>query len=447
VATVLLVDDEPALLFTLEEVLTSRGFDVRTASSGKDALDRLDDVDAVVTDLVMPNMTGIELLRAIRQRDATMPVVLLTAQGSERVAVSAMKEGAYDYLTKPFDNEELALAVGRACEVRSLRDLGRHVAAERLVGSRIIGDSAPMKRLLGAIGRVANKDVTVLVRGETGTGKELVGTLLHGQSRRAKGPLVRFNCAAIPTELADAELFGHARGAFTGAQAARRGYFARAHQGTLVLDEIGELSLDVQAKLLRALQEGEIQPVGSGSVEKVDVRIVASTNRDLLAESGAGRFRSDLYYRLAVVELIVPPLRDRRDDIAPLAQEFLRRYRDKFGVADVTLSDALVARLTAADWPGNVRQLENMIARMVALADDGDVLDEDGSQDLARGVEKDDAIASGQALREQVESFERSIIRRALAQAGGNQSKAAKALGAGRATLSDKIKKYGLGEE
>src|SRR6185312_16008719 len=229
--------------------------------------------------------------------------------------VAAMKQGAYDYVAKPFDIDELSVVIERALEARRLRVDNRRLAAEQTLGRRIVGASRPMRRLLEATSRVASRDVTVLVRGETGTGKEFVAELLHAQSTRAQKPLVRFNCAALPADLADAELFGHVRGAFTGANASRPGFFAQADGGTLILDEVGELPPAVQAKLLRALQEGEIQPVGSGRIDKVDVRVVAATNRDLAADVKAGSFREDLYYRLAVVELVVPPLRDRKDDI------------------------------------------------------------------------------------------------------------------------------------
>src|SRR5262249_2934076 len=232
--------------------------------------------------------------------------------------------------------------------------------------SVMIGDSPAMKRVLDAVSRVGPKDVTVLVRGETGTGKELLSALVHAQSKRADRPLVRFNCAAIPDTLAEAELFGHARGAFTGATESRRGFFAQADGGTLVLDEVGDLPLPVQAKLLRALQEGEIQPVGAGRVERVDVRVVASTNRELLAEVKAGRSRAALYYRLAVVEIVLPPLRDHREDIPALAEHFARRYAERFGI-DARLSAGLIDHLRRADWPGNVRQLENTIARAIAM--------------------------------------------------------------------------------
>jgi two-component system, NtrC family, response regulator AtoC len=289
------------------------------------------------------------------------------------------------------------------------------------------------------------------VRGETGTGKEFVAQFLHAQSARAEKPFVRFNCAAIPSELAEAELFGHAKGAFTGATGARRGFFAEADGGTLVLDEVGEIALPIQAKLLRAIQEGEIQPVGSGRVEKVDVRVIASTNRDLAAEARAGRFREDLYYRLAVVELTVPPLRERLDDVPALATEFARRYGEKFGLGGLTLEPTLVARLAKESWPGNVRQLENMIARLAALSSGGSIglADYEAASGGPRPALEPDAeppeLAGGPSLREQVEAFERGLLARALDATGGNQSEAARRLGVSRVSLIDKIKKYGLG--
>ena len=449
---VLVVDDEPGVLFTLKEVLLDRGHEVITAASGREALARFEGVEAVISDLSMPGMDGLELLRALHERDAALPVVLLTAHGSEKVAVAAMKAGAYDYATKPFDIDEILIVVERALEARALRSATRILSAEQAIGKRIVGQSAPMRRLLEAVARVADKDVTVLVRGETGTGKELVGSLLHAESRRARKPLVRFNCAAIPGELAEAELFGHTRGAFTGANTARRGFFAEADGGTLILDEVGELAPGVQAKLLRAIQEGEIQPVGSGRVERVDVRLVASTNRDLAAEARAGRFREDLYYRLAVIELVVPPLRERVGDVPALAEEFTRRFGEKFGLPDVRLSPALLDRLSAEPWPGNVRQLENAVARLVALSSGAEI----GAEALNPGAPQeappifaegavDEHAVDGLSLREQVEAFERGLIARALLGAHNNQSEAARRLGTSRATLIDKIKKYRLG--
>jgi two-component system response regulator AtoC len=451
---VLFVDDEPSVLFALKELARERGWEPLPARSGSEALGLVERADAVVTDFAMPEMDGMELLRAIRERDESLPVILLTAHGSERLAVRAIRAGAYEYVTKPFDVDELAMALERALEARRLRLANRQLAAEHAIGHRIVGDSPAMRHLLEAAARVAGKDITVLVRGETGTGKELIGSLLHAQSRRASGPLVRFNCSAIPAELAEAELFGHVRGAFTGATQARAGFFAEANKGTLVLDEVGELPAAVQAKLLRALQEGEIQPVGSGRTEKVDVRIVACTNRDLAAETRAGRFREDLYYRLAVVELVVPPLRDRREDIPALAREFARRYGERFGMSEVRLAPALVERLTAADWPGNVRQLENSVARMVAMSGGGEIGPEAfasaPADEAAPRAPEDPAAdpappAGGSlTLREQIDALERSVIARTMTLVRGNQSEAARRLGISRNTLTERLRRYGI---
>jgi two-component system response regulator AtoC len=450
---ILIVDDDPRVLYMLKELMVERGHEPVTASSGRAALEACEGVDAVLTDLAMPEMNGLELLQALRERDRSLPVILLTAQGSEKLAVQAIRGGAYDYLTKPADTDELTLVIDRALETRRLRVAVERHAAERALGRRIIGDAPPMPRLLDAVARVAGRDITVLVHGETGTGKELVAGLLHVLGRRASMPYVRFNCAALPGELADAELFGHAKGAFTGAHGARRGFFAQAHGGTLLIDEVGELPLPIQAKLLRALQEGEIQPVGSGQIEKVDVRVVASTNRDLLREAKAGRFREDLYYRLAVLELVVPPLRERREDIPALCVEIARRYADKFGLEEVSLSPELVRRLQVADWPGNIRQLENTVARLVALSPGGPI-DADAFEGAPAHADAPAADALGEdrgtpelgpSLREQMEAFERSIVARALSASGGNQSEAARRLSMSRVTLLDKLKKYGLG--
>jgi two-component system response regulator AtoC len=446
-ARVLLVDDEASVRVALKELVQSRGWEPLVARSGAEALELVDRADAVVTDFSMPEMDGMELLRAIHDRDQSLPVILLTAHGSERLAVRAIRAGAYEYVPKPFDVDEMALALGRALEARELRQRDRQLTAEHAIGRRVVCESAAMRHLLDATTRVAAKEITVLVRGETGTGKELIGSLLHAQSRRADGPLVRFNCSAIPAELAEAELFGHTRGAFTGAGQARAGFFAEANHGTLVLDEVGELPLTIQAKLLRALQDGEIQPVGSGRVEKVDVRIVACTNRDLAAEARAGRFREDLYYRLAVVELVVPPLRDRREDIPALAHEFALRYAERFGADGVRLAPALVRRLVAADWPGNVRQLENTVARMVALSS-GEIgpeafLGVDPRAPAPSGVEATAARPGGsQTLREQLDAVERSVIASTMTAVGGNQSEAARRLGISRNTLTERLRRY-----
>lgn len=464
--SVLVVDDERGVRYALEAVLSAEGHEVLTAASGAEALTLMGqhELELVVTDLAMPSMTGLELMAELKQLDPSLPVVLITAHGNERVAVDAIRQGAYDYLPKPFDNDHVAAVVKRAIEARRLRVDNRHLAAERVLGRRLIAESAAMRRVLSGAARVGRRDVTVLVRGETGVGKELVAAYLHASSPRAKKPCVRFNCAAIPGELAESELFGHAKGAFTGAHTARRGFFAEADGGTLILDEVGELPLAVQAKLLRALQEGEIQPVGLGRVQKVDVRVIASTNRDLLAEAKAGRFREDLYYRLAVVELFVPPLRERRDDIVPLANEMLARYAERFSIHGLHFGPGLVEALREHDWPGNVRELDNTIARLAALATDDVIGLPDlhaalGQHDDGRRPRPEPSLAEPVThegpsttfasnpqlgLRAQVEAYERHLIEAMLVETNHNQSEAARRLQVSRVTLIDKIKRYGL---
>jgi two-component system response regulator AtoC len=352
-----------------------------------------------------------------------------------------MKAGALEFFTKPFDDDALLEAIRNG-----ISRLERHKrAAEKALGHSIVGDGPAMRRLLEIVARVAPKDITLLLRGETGTGKELIASLVHAQSGRASRPLVRFNCAAIPAELAESELFGHARGAFTGAVQSRRGFFMEADGGTIVLDEVGELPLPLQAKLLRALQEGEVQPVGTARVERVDVRVVACTNRDLAADVHAGRFREDLYYRLAVLELVLPPLREHREDIPALAAEFARRHAKRFGMQDVRLLDELVEALHGLDWPGNVRQLENAVARVVALSDGGEIGLEAfaAAAAIATDVVFETSADGTLSLREQIEAVERSLIARTMTAVGGNQSEAARRLGLSRGTLIERLKKYG----
>jgi DNA-binding NtrC family response regulator len=432
---VLVVDDDGSLLVALGALLRSAGHEVVFARSGKEALGLLRGIEAVVTNYAMSEMNGVELIQALRQRDETLPAVLLTAHGSETVEARALKAGAYQYVTKPIDLDNLLLVVERALEAHSLRLENRRLMVEKLLGRSIIAESAPMRQLIQQVETVGPRDITVLVRGETGTGKELITSLLHAHSRRAAGPLVRFNCAAVPRELAEAELFGHSRGAFTGAHQTRPGFFSRAHGGTLVLDEIGELPLSLQAVLLRALQEGEIQPVGAGRVERVDVRVIACTNRDLAADAHAGRFRQDLYFRLAVLDLVVPPLRDRRDDIPALVREFVRIHTERFARPEFQVTAADLEELTVADWPGNVRQLGNAVARMVAL---GERLE--SPPPPAPSQSGKEALT----LREQVEALERGVIRRTLIAVGGNQSEAARRLGLSRGALIDRMHKYAL---
>lgn len=435
---ILVVDDEAAVRFTLEEVLAEEGLAVFATDSSDQALERLGEARLVITDLVMPGRNGLDLVREVRARAPELPIIVITARGSERTAVECMKAGAQDYLAKPFDVDELVLVVKRALELDRLRQRNRVLAVERKLGRPIVGESAAMERLLADARRVAGRNITVLLRGETGTGKELIASLLHAESARSTKPFVRFNCAALPAELAEAELFGHARGAFTGAVAAREGYCRKADGGTLLLDEVGELPLAVQAKMLRLLQEGEIQPVGADRVQTVDLRIIASTNRNLREEVRAGRFREDLYYRLAVVELELPPLRERREDIPALATFFCARHAERFGLDDTHLSPALLAELARRDWPGNVRELENTVARALALSAGGELGPE------ALSTTGDAAVSAGRSFRAQVASFERELLERTMAEVNGNQSEAARRLELSRPTLLERLKRYGL---
>jgi two-component system response regulator AtoC len=445
---ILVIDDDPSLRFALQAVLGDAGLEVEACPSGAAGLQAFEarGADVVLTDLAMPEMDGLQVLERLRMQDPGVPVMVLTAHGSERVAVAAMKAGAYDYLPKPFEPDEIVLAIRRAVETRRLRQQNALLRTESALGRTIVAASPAMRRVLEMVARVGPKDVTVLFSGESGAGKDVVATALHAHSRRADRPFVRFNAAAIPNELAEAELFGHTRGAFTGAQTAKLGYFQQADKGTLFIDEIGELPMPTQAKILRALQSGEVQPVG-GRPQNVDVRLVAASNRDLEAEAKAGRFREDLYYRLNVVPIRVPPLRERREDIEPLIHAFVRQYAERYGMVGVELDPALVEAMRAHDWPGNVRDLENTVARLLAVTPD-----EKLTLALWRSlVSPRPAAAAPQGdpgpnhpLRTRVESFERTIISEQFAAANRNQSETARRLGVSRPALIEKLHKYGL---
>ncbi len=447
---ILVIDDDASLRFALEAVLGDAGLQVESCASGAAGLQAFEarGADAVLTDLAMPEMDGLQVLERLRSLDPGLPVVMLTAHGNERVAVAAMKSGAYDYMPKPFDPEEVVLAVRRAVEARTLRMQNALLRTESALGRTIVAASPAMRRVLDMVARVAPKDVTVLFTGPSGAGKDVVATALHAHSRRADRPFIRFNAAAIPTELAEAELFGHTRGAFTGAQGAKLGYFHQAAEGTLFIDEIGELPMPIQAKILRALQSGEVQQVG-GKPEKVDVRLVAATNRDLAAEAQAGRFREDLFYRLNVVPIRVPPLRERPEDVEPLLRAFVRQYAERYGMGQVDVEPALVDAFKAHPWPGNVRELENTVARLLALAPD-ERLSLALWRSLAEPRPPSAAPASqgdpgpNHPLRTRVEAFERDIIAQQFSAANHNQSETARRLGVSRPALIEKLHKYGL---
>ena len=450
VGRVLVIDDDASMRFALEAVLGDAGLTVVTCADGAAGLQAFEasGTDAVLSDLAMPEMDGLAVLAGLRALDPGVPVIMLTAHGSERIAVAAMKAGAYDYLPKPFDPDEIVLAVRRAIETRSLRLQNALLRTESALGRAIVASSPAMRRVLETVARVAPKDVTVLLTGPSGAGKDVLATAVHAHSRRADKPFIRFNAAAIPTELAESELFGHTKGAFTGAQSAKLGYFQQAAGGTLFIDEVGELPLAIQAKLLRALQSGEVQPVG-GRPERVDARLVAATNRDLAGEAKAGRFREDLFYRLNVVPIRVPPLRDRPEDVEPLLHAFVRQYVERYGMSQVQIEPDLIEAMKAHPWPGNVRELENTIARLLALAPD-----EHLSLALWRSLAEPRPVTEGGSangdpgpnfpLRTRVETFEREIIAEQFAAAKSNQSETARRLGVSRPALVEKLHKYQL---
>jgi DNA-binding NtrC family response regulator len=443
------VDDDAGVRYTLREILASDGLEVDEAGDGLAALARhaAQPAAVVVTDLRMPGMDGMALLKRLAALSPSPRVVLITAHGSERQAVEAMKAGAWDYFRKPFENDELLAVVRRAVEAARLASENERLAGELALAGTMVFASEAMRRLAQLVGRVAPRDVNVLITGESGTGKERVAEAIWRSSRRAARPFVRFNCAALSPELAEAELFGHAKGAFTGAVRARAGLFGEADGGTLLLDEVGELAPGAQAKLLRVLQEGEVRPVGEDRARRVDVRVLAATHRDLKDLVARGQFREDLYYRLDVVTLRVPPLRERPTDVPVLARHFLAHFAHRFGVPAAAPSDALLARLAAHPWPGNVRELEHALESLVALSPEGEL-------DLALlpGGEVEGApapAASPLTLKQRVDAYERGLVVEALEAARGNRSEAARALGISRVTLHDKLRKYGLtrGEE
>ncbi|HEY8430393.1 MAG TPA: sigma-54 dependent transcriptional regulator [Sandaracinaceae bacterium] len=442
---VVIVDDDAGVRFTLRGLLEDDGLEVEEAESGARALELLDargPFHLGLTDLRMPGMDGLELLARIRERAGAPRVILITAHGSERAAVEAIKGGAYDYFRKPFEPDELLAVVRRAVESVLLAASNERLEAELHLARSMMFASEAMKRLAVLAMRAASKDVTVLITGESGTGKERLAEALVRASARRDKPFVRFNCAAITPELAEAELFGHTKGAFTGAVRSRAGLFREADGGTLFLDEVGELDLRTQAKLLRVLQEGEVRPVGEDRPVRVDVRILAATHRDLERMVREGSFREDLLYRLKVVALHVPPLRERPEDVPVLAQHFLDEYAARFGVGPFVVDAAMRERLLAYPWPGNVRELSNAIESLVVLSppDRLDLSLLPGDALGARG-------AARASLDERLAAYERGLLATALAAAGGNRTEAAKALGIGRATLYEKLKKHGIGRD
>ena len=438
----LIVDDEPALLASLEETLTREGYRVLSASNGEQALEilRAERINVLLTDLMMPKVDGLDLLKASRKISPETEVVLITAYGTVETAVSAMKDGAYDFVSKPLKRLVLLKTVQRALEKQSLvvenRELRARLDGMERAGS-IVGKSAAMRRVLSLVDQVAPSTATVLIRGDSGTGKELIARALHDRSNRAKNPFVAVNCAALPETILESELFGYEPGAFTGATKRRAGRFEAADSGSLFLDEIGDLAPQVQVKLLRVLQEGTFERLGASEPVQVDVRVIAATHRDLKALVEEGQFREDLYYRLNVIAVDLPPLRERADDIPLLADHFLRRYADKNEKPIEGISRAALDLLTAYAWPGNVRELENAIERAVVLARERSIQVEDLSRDIADRAQQRREITFG--VGAPLDDVERRMIEATLAFTKGDKKLAAQLLGIATRTIYRKL--------
>ena len=445
----LLVEDDPTQRELVRKALHQAGYRVSEAN-GLDAANRLLDDDTlslVVSDFKLADGDGLQVLAEVRRRRPELSFILVTAYGSIEHAVSAIQAGADDYLAKPFERQALLLTIERALRTRDLREENRRLISELETRDHLLdltGRAAAMQKLYRQIDKLAPTEASVLIQGESGTGKELVARALHRLSRRRDGPFVAVNCGAIPEGLAEAEFFGAERGAFTGAVASRDGYFAQASGGTLFLDEVGELPLTLQPKLLRALQEGVITRVGGQREQRVDVRIVAATHRDLKQEIAESRFREDLYYRLAVVTLGTPPLRERREDIPLLVEHFVERATKLHGLGQAVIPKPVLRALMERDWPGNVRELGHAVERLLLLGDDDEV--------MAGGLARDDAEDGDGGFRLPAdgldwERMERSLLAQALERSGGNRRQAARLLGLGYKAFLYRVEKFGLGGE
>ncbi|HHP7233584.1 MAG TPA: sigma-54-dependent transcriptional regulator [Desulfobacterales bacterium] len=447
---VLIVDDDPGHLATLKTIVKSWGYQVTTADDGAVAVEKVRQgpFDLILMDVRMATMSGLEALRRINAYNPAIPVLIMTAYSSVQSAVEALKTGAYDYLTKPLDFEALKITLERALEHTELRSENQALK-ERLREDfdlgKIIGRSRAMKELLEMVAMIAPSEATVLISGESGTGKELIARAIHHNSPRREHPLVVVNCAALTDTLLESELFGHEKGAFTGADRRREGRFMQADGGTLFLDEIGETSAAMQAKLLRVLQEKEIQRVGGEETLPVDVRVLAATNRDLLQAVESGQFREDLFYRLNVVALEIPPLRERREDIPLLAQHFLGKFAEKNRKDVKGFTPQAMDMLLKYEWPGNVRELENAVERAVILLTGDHVTEKQLPMSITRALEDETPAPSQLDLSRTrpLEEIEKDAILAALEAAGGNKSEAARRLGITRKTLHKKLKRYG----
>ncbi|CAN5827009.1 sigma-54 dependent transcriptional regulator [soil metagenome] len=449
--TVLVIDDEPGLRHTLQLILGDEGLAVRTASDGEEGL-RLalaEPPDLVLCDIRMPRLDGLGFVQRYREAGGEALVIMMSAYGTMETAVEAMRLGAYDYISKPFNADEVILAVRKAAERESLRREVRRLrtaVGETAGFEQVIGRSAGFREVLQLAARVAPYPTSVLITGESGTGKEAIARSLHRASPRSVRPFVAVNCGAIPENLLESELFGHEKGAFTGAERAREGLFAEADGGTIFLDEIGEMPFALQVKLLRVLQERTVRPIGGGEERVVDVRVVAATSRDLVEEVTGGRFREDLFYRINVIHLHLPPLRTRPEDVALLAEHFLAIHSKRLAIDSEPLPKSMFAVLARYTWPGNVRELENVIERALILS--GGSLEEAHLPPHVRSSQAPFEVAADHddlSVKRRLPALERELIVRALEKTGGNRTRAAEILDLSTRALSYKVQEYGLG--
>jgi two-component system response regulator AtoC len=449
---ILVADDDPDIRVLLKTFLEDEGYTVSEAANGQDALDgvRSGSYDLVLLDMRLPGMTGMDVLKQLREKQGDVPVILITAYGSPNIAIQASSLGAYSFITKPFELDDVLLTISRYFERQQLKEEVRTLRSQmepRDPSERIIGNSPAMHEIYMMVGRSASTEATVLITGETGTGKELVAHVIHSNSTYRHGPLIKVNCAALPETLLESELFGHEKGAFTNALTQRKGRFEMAHKGSIFLDEIGEMTLSTQRKLLRVLQEREFERVGGSLPIKVDTRIIAATNKNLEAEVDAGRFREDLYYRLNVIRINMPPMRERLDDIPLLVEHFLDKHRYNPDSPPARISEEAMQVLMRHEWPGNVRELENTVQRAIVLSQGGIitshhiVLSNFGDRqvlDIGR------LVRDGTPLPEILEQVEKLALTEAMQSSKGDRSEAARLLGVDRPVFYEKLKEFGL---
>ncbi len=450
--TIVVADDDASIRSLLRQLLQDEGYAVQEAATGVEVVDKVKESspDLVIMDVRMPELDGIEALSRVKAASPRTAVVIMTAFGSSNAAIRAMELGAFDYVTKPFELDKINYTVGKVFEYQDLAkevEVLRGEISSLVQTERIVGNSPPMQEVYKTIGKVAKADATVLITGESGTGKELVAEALHYNSSRRAGPLVKVSCAALPETLLEAELFGHEKGSFTGALTQRRGRFELADKGTIFLDEIGEMSLQTQTKLLRVLQDRKIERLGSSLPIKVDIRVICATNKDLQKQVEQAKFRDDLFYRLNVINIHMPALRDRKEDIPALVEHFLAKHRYSATAQPAAISEEALRRLMEYDWPGNVRELENVVERAVVLSRGQIITSRElpfGDHEGDREDEGDDLPSERSFFKKSVAQFEKDLIMKALRDAAGNRSKAAEMLGIYRRLLYAKIKEYGL---